>query len=569
MTIPYMKNKFMLRLMNLISVLLILCSCTTREHTQFVVENFSDFRLNQDSLYNYVSVALATWKTRPWAKDYSEDVFLNYVAPPQIAYEPIEYYWISDIPKWIGFNYQGESMLQFASKINSKIEVDTRPEDWGNSQMGYSVTMSGKFGKCDDRAILTAMAMRSMGIPAAFDIIPMCGSSNNGHSFCSVIASDNTSYVYQNSADDGMSICFEHKIPKIYRRRYFDNVAKSALRFNDNEYKPELFNDSRLIDVTAFHRIGQRSITIKPAEHTDKNECYLAVFHPNGWFPIAQGNLDNGYATFNNLGTGFDLDGNMTYKGDNVGEGIVYLPVLNDNTPIGYPFILSTDNVYELVPSVEKEPVTLRRKFPRSRRISMFAERMVGGIIEVANKEDFSDARQVYVIYDTPLCHVQKIALEGDMKIRYVRFRKPMGIISIAELAAYDFSGKKIGCSPIACSSLQTELSLENIQDNKPLTYLEVSRGINMWVGIDLGRPHMVSSIGFCPRNDDNDVSPGDVYELFYWDWGWKSLGEKKAETYELVYDDVPQNALLWLRNKSKGKEERPFTYKDTEQIWW
>ena len=29
------------------------------------------------------------------------------------------------------------------------------------------------------------------------------------------------------------------------------------------------------------------------------------------------------------------------------------------------------------------------------------------------------------------------------------------------------------------------------------------------------------------------------------------------------------QKALLWLRNLTKGREERPFTYENGRQIWW
>lgn len=33
--------------------------------------------------------------------------------------------------------------------------------------------------------------------------------------------------------------------------------------------------------------------------------------------------------------------------------------------------------------------------------------------------------------------------------------------------------------------------------------------------------------------------------------------------------DNVPTNALLLLRNHTKGKEERIFTYENGEQVWW
>lgn len=63
-----------------------------------------------------------------------------------------------------------------------------------------------------------------------------------------------------------------------------------------------------------------------------------------------------------------------------------------------------------------------------------------------------------------------------------------------------------------------------------------------------------------CPRNDDNYVCPGDEYELFYNDGikGWISLGKQIAEDRTLYYE-VPENALFWLRNLTKGKEEQVF----------
>lgn len=68
---------------------------------------------------------------------------------------------------------------------------------------------------------------------------------------------------------------------------------------------------------------------------------------------------------------------------------------------------------------------------------------------------------------------------------------------------------------------------------------------------------------------DSNNVCPGDVYELFYWDDEWIGLGRQEAEADSLVYETVPSGALLWLHNYTRGKEERIFTYDDDRQIWW
>lgn len=68
---------------------------------------------------------------------------------------------------------------------------------------------------------------------------------------------------------------------------------------------------------------------------------------------------------------------------------------------------------------------------------------------------------------------------------------------------------------------------------------------------------------------DSNDICPGDVYELYYWDNTWRSLGRQTSIGRSLKFDNVPLGALLWLHNWSGGREERIFTYENGKQIWW
>ena len=97
-------------------------------------------------------MAYEVWGQRPWSSDYNDDDVLNYILPPRIADEPVEYYWRSDIPQWLNINYQGEEVLELARKINSVIDVDVRPQDWANKQMGYTAgyfSFNSQGGRCD------------------------------------------------------------------------------------------------------------------------------------------------------------------------------------------------------------------------------------------------------------------------------------------------------------------------------------------------------------------------------------------------------------------------------------
>ncbi len=62
----------------------------------------------------------------------------------------------------------------------------------------------------------------------------------------------------------------------------------------------------------------------------------------------------------------------------------------------------------------------------------------------------------------------------------------------------------------------------------------------------------------------------GKMYELFYWNDKWISIGKQKAENKALIFENVPSNALYWLVEENSRKEERIFTIdKNGKQIWW
>ena len=87
---------------------------------------------------------------------------------------------------------------------------------------------------------------------------------------------------------------------------------------------------------------------------------------------------------------------------------------------------------------------------------------------------------------------------------------------------------------------------------------------------MDFGKPVEISKILYTGRGDGNTIDIGDTYELFYWDGNrWVSLGQQKAADVKLEYEQVPSGTLYWLRDLTKGKEERIFTYEGGRQVWW
>ena len=138
----------------------------------------------------------------------------------------------------------------------------------------------------------------------------------------------------------------------------------------------------------------------------------------------------------------------------------------------------------------------------------------------------------------------------------------------MAELCFYNEKGERINGNIISSDFLK-DVSLNRLFDDKVLTYITIPTVIDAWIGLELEKPVTVQAIEYCPRTDDNNIVPGEKYELLYWDNRWVSMGKQIAKEHWLVYKNVPRNGLYWLRNISKGREERPFTYENEKQIWW
>jgi hypothetical protein len=71
------------------------------------------------------------------------------------------------------------------------------------------------------------------------------------------------------------------------------------------------------------------------------------------------------------------------------------------------------------------------------------------------------------------------------------------------------------------------------------------------------------------PEDRSNNIIPGYNYELYYWNKEWISLGKQQATNDYLIYDHVPENALLFIRNLDAGFQERIFTFENQQQVWW
>ena len=90
------------------------------------------------------------------------------------------------------------------------------------------------------------------------------------------------------------------------------------------------------------------------------------------------------------------------------------------------------------------------------------------------------------------------------------------------------------------------------------------------WIGMDFGKPTLVSAIRFITRTDDNGINPGQTYELSYWAQHGEQVVEQKVATADSIsFHAVPRGALLWLKNLETGLEERPFIVDENRILYY
>lgn len=189
----------------------------------------------------------------------------------------------------------------------------------------------------------------------------------------------------------------------------------------------------------------------------------------------------------------------------------------------------------------------------------------IGARIEGDNNIKFSNPKLMAEIKDTIDYTFQVWESNYTDPVRYIRYVPPTGILQVAEIKLYEDTSleKEIRMKPVTLLPY-----IEHVTDGDILSFLYLtSEGIIEPLVFALERPQSIRSIYYVTRTDDNYVWEEDVYELLYQDGpdGWKSLGTKTATSKHITFN-APKNALLWLRDKTKGREEQVFIYKHNRQ---
>lgn len=490
--------------------------------------------IKADYLIHHIDKTFEIWQTRPWLKSLQFDDFCEYLLPYRVEEEFMDY-WLDSVPLPLEnlydiINYYDDLKYSITNISNFMYRFSET-----NTMNYQDSTIKPYILDCVDISLIKLFKYRALGIPCAIDYVPCWSGTGGAHHWLRTIDP-----YYK---DGGVPQVYQ-RTPKIYRRTFSINEIPDEV--SNILY---LFKDPFNKDVTDQY-IVTSDVKVKCFKQFRHIEyAYLAVFHNLSWEPVAWGKRDNNQFIFKNMG-----------------REIVYLPVSYKNRSsynLTYPFILDNQGgTRYLIPDKNKlNKVHLRRKYPVNEYNARHGEDLIGGYLLCANNKEYNDSILVHRINHNPNMEYEIVNLENSSKYRYWKYVIP-GYNSIAELNFFDH-GKKVKGK---IKTLSTCVDDENLSDGNPLTYFEIYN----YIEIDFKKPINISKIMLLPRNDGNGIYPGEKYELFYFDKdGWTSLGQQVATEPFLDYLNVPDNALLWLRNLTNGVEERIFTWENGVVRFW
>ena len=104
----------------------------------------------------------------------------------------------------------------------------------------------------------------------------------------------------------------------------------------------------------------------------------------------------------------------------------------------------------------------------------------------------------------------------------------------------------------------------DHAYDGNLLSNFEINHDDN-WVGMDMVSLQNRYAVF---THSDNDICPGQMIHSCADGEDWNSLVIRWQKVIHC--DDVPLNTLLWLRDYTRGNNERPFIVRKNGEIeWW
>lgn len=536
--------------------------------------------IDSSYLCHNIDWAFKVWEEQPWGKNISFNDFCEYILPYRVGDEKLDY-WREDYYNQYNSLLDSLRLSVGPGKEDPVVAVQCLMKFLTAQEVTFSQKVPATLphigpkavkylcGTCREYVDYILYACRSLGIPCAIDAVPALGNNNGRHFWAAFWDKNGELYMQdfphmpQMVRKDWMR--WSSKV-KVYRTTFSVNrEIEKQMDSLEDEVHP-FWKNPHFIDVTYPYAYYYKEALHIPSDmlYSSKIESrivYLCANRLFDWIPVEWTVYDPDNLVFRQLQKGCMMRIGV-YE-----EGKLYC--LTD------PFYIDeqTNELHVLSGKGEAQNVLLYSKFSLAAD-EFFRDRMLRGVFEGSNQADFSEKDTLYIINERPY-RLQTVAYPYsiDKSYRYVRYYGNDGTnCNVAEVSFYSekdtmpLSGKMIGTP--GCFQGDGSHEYTNVLDGKTWTSFDYKETNGGWAGLDLGKPFRIDKIVYTPRNWDNYIRPGDDFELFYCQQGWKSAGRVTALSDSLVWKGLPDDALLLLVNHTRGVQQRIFTYEKGEQVW-
>lgn len=514
--------------------------------------------ISSQYLIDNIEDAFMTWKESPWGDSVSFSQFCEFILPYRILDEHISSNWRASLrEKYKGIidnvTDVGKAFVKIRKEVARRVKSFNPFTPYMLDVISYDHIQRAD---CEQRCLVLASVLRAFGIPAAVDNIPCWADySTKGHSWVSLVLDGNKTFTV--NAND--SIVRRHNRIDASYFLEDDNMEE----FNDSPIqiktskgvsKIQRISYAQVYDVSDQYGVNGR-ICI-PTDY--KGEVSLCTFLTgHDWVPVAKSTTHNGYAIF-----------------ENVGKNIIYLLTTEKDgrtEPVSAPILLKENNDIELLAcnSNDTISITIGRKYPLCVYMPNQWKNLVNSVFEGSFDSLFLHPDTLSQIKSVPY-GTTHIKVEKKNRYRFLRFRNPnkeIGLLS--ELYFYGKEGNILHGMSISYNVDNNTISM--LHDDNEETRLKATAP-DYYVGVDLGdgNEQEIEEIVFSPTSDGNGIQKEHLYKLYCYDNGWRLLDSVFTKRIgALTFHGVPRNALLLLKDTTKGHEERIFLYKDKKQIWY
>lgn len=520
--------------------------------------------ITADYLIENIDLSFKVWQKRPWAKYYSFDDFCRMILPYRIEHEPLESWkkeYYDRFAPVLDSLYQGIDVIEACNALALFMQIKEFPN---NNLMSFelpryraSFLLKEQIGGCKEVIDFATYILRSLGIPANLDMLYFYYDLSFTHYWVSV--KDTTRKLVTTDFDikgikRGRNDDDIRPKRKIYRQCYAEQPCRSVEGIGFKGIQ-KIIRNNLIKDVTSEY-YGENTLSLNLPSADGEQNIYLCAFGRKGWVPQAVAPVQKGKAVFKNIG-----------------PNLLYFPAFymsKELKTVGCPFFFDGQDIHYYIPdTLHLENVKLIRKTPLATRITAHLDNILDISIEYADNPSFKPAYQLHKITDTIRTNYNVVPIVPERTFRYVRCTASADKkLEFAELAFYG-DDKMERELPYTIIDKNVSSSVQNIKDNDPLSYYTAEeKGASLH--LDFLKEVTVRKLMFIPRNDDNFIRIGDEYELFFFngDKGWVSLGKQIAKENYLLYK-APKNAMLWLKDLTRGQEENLFIYEDDEQRFY